>query len=473
MNQNSTPLFDSLMNHINQSPISFHVPGHKSGSLLLEKGLNIFKDILSIDLTEISGLDDLHQPEEAILKAETLLANYYGSRKSFFLVNGSTVGNLAMILAVCSKNDIVIVSRSCHKSVMNGLMLAGAQPVFVTPNIDPDLQVATYVTESTIKEAIDQFPNAKAVILTNPNYYGQTYNLTSIISYAQERGMPVLVDEAHGAHFGIGDPFPSSALSCGADIVVQSAHKTLPAMTMGSYLHFQSDLIPMEQVSMYLKILQSSSPSYPIMASLDLARAYIASFTNKDVKLLSASIELWKRELNCIPQINIVTSKDPNICQDPLKVILQTRTSLSGYEIQDLLEQNGIYTELADPFNVLFILPLEKKQLISISDTIKRALSHLPVLQDKKMYPNYHIPSSFPYSYEELKSKRTKWVTIEEGIHNLSAETIIPYPPGIPLLLYGERITAEHINQIKMLQKMGAKFQGKKVINKLNVMDCE
>ncbi|MBM6616223.1 aminotransferase class I/II-fold pyridoxal phosphate-dependent enzyme [Bacillus suaedaesalsae] len=471
MNQKSTPLFDSLKSHVKKTPVSFHVPGHKSGNLFLEKGLEFYKDILSIDVTELSGLDDLHQPEEAILKAELLLSNHYGSKKSFFLVNGTTVGNLAMILSVCSVNDTVIVSRNCHKSIMNGLMLTGAKPVFVGPNFDTDLQIATYVSEQTFKEAINQYPKAKAIIITNPNYYGQTFDLTNIISYAHEKGIPVLVDEAHGAHFGIGEPFPKSAIASGADIVVQSAHKTLPAMTMGSYLHFQSDLVSLEQVKMYLKTMQSSSPSYPIMASLDLARAYIATFKKEKVVKLVDTIEKWKDELSTIPQINIVNSKDPNITQDPLKVIMQTKTSLSGYELQSLLEEEGIYTELADPLNVLCILPLEVKQLHTISETIKDVLSHLPVIQDKKSFPFHQITSDFPYSYWELKPKKTKWVTIEEGIEKLSAETIIPYPPGIPLLLYGERITHEHIRQMKRLKEMGAKFQGSNIIDKLNIIE--
>lgn len=474
MNHNRTPLFDVLRNHVQLKPTSLHVPGHKSGEVFIEKGLPVFKDILSIDVTELNGLDDLHHPGEAIREAEVLLSNHYGTAKSFFLVNGSTVGNLAMILSVCSANDTVIVSRNCHKSVMNGLKLAGAKPVFIAPKVDEELKVATYVSEEIVLEAIKNHPYAKALILTNPNYYGQTYNLTNIIQFAHERGIPVLVDEAHGAHFGIGDPFPSSAIKSGADIVVQSAHKTLPAMTMGSYLHFQSNLVPLEQVKMYLSTLQSSSPSYPIMASLDLARAYIATFQKEKVAEFLKVIKEWKEEMSEIPQIKIVTSKDPNVIQDPLKVTIQSSTSLSGYELQALLEEEGIYTELADPLNVLCVLPLEAKNLHIISNKIKNALSSFTVNLSCENTLRYNpLKSDFPYSYWELKSKRTKLVTIEEAINQLSAETIIPYPPGIPLLLHGEKITAEHINQLRELQKMGAKFQGNTVINKVNIIVSE
>lgn len=474
MNQTNTPLFDALLQHTQKKPFSLHVPGHKSGEVFLEKGLPFFQKILTLDMTELTGLDDLHEPTEAIAEAELLLSELYGSTKSFFLVNGSTVGNLAMVLSTCHENDMVIVSRNCHKSIMNGLKLAGARPVFVSPEIDEVLHVPTYVSEKRMKEAIDQHPEAKVVIVTNPNYYGQTFDLTPIITYAHKKGIPVLVDEAHGAHFGIGASFPDSALKSGADIVVQSAHKTLPAMTMGSYLHFQSDLISIDKVKFYLQALQSSSPSYPIMASLDLARAYLANIKEKGTTIVMDSINQVKDQLRSIRQIEVVLSKDTNIKQDPLKLVLQSRTTSTGYELQALLEKEGIYTELADPSNVLCILPLETKHLSSMSEKIRYALRHLEVLPFKREAMEFeHVPSYFPYSYRELRSKKIKAVPVEEAIGQLSAETVIPYPPGIPLLLEGEKITITHLNQMRTLQEMGVRFQGTRLTTTLNIYECE
>ncbi len=279
--QNRTPLFDALCKHSNPNPISFHVPGHKSGTIFNQQQNNYYQEILRIDATELSGLDDLHSPEGVIKEAEELLADLYQVKKSFFLVNGSTVGNLAMILSVCEKDDVILVQRNCHKSVLNALKLAKAHPVFIDPDYNQDWKTATGVSKEIVERAISLYPQAKALCLTYPNYYGMVYDLKSIIELAHVHHIPVLVDEAHGPHFILGDPFPETAIQLGADMVVHSAHKTLPAMTMGSYLHINSNRINSDKVRDYLQMLQSSSPSYVIMASLDLARNYLASLQPK------------------------------------------------------------------------------------------------------------------------------------------------------------------------------------------------
>jgi arginine/lysine/ornithine decarboxylase len=232
--QTRIPLYEALIHYKNTNEISFHVPGHKSGVVLNQQSQNIFKELLKIDATEISGLDDLHSPEGVIKEAEELLAALYQVKKSFFLVNGSTVGNLAMILSVCEKDDVILVQRNCHKSVLNAIKLAKARPVFLEPEYNSEWKTSTGVAEKIVEKAISLYPNAKAVVLTYPNYYGMVYDLKSIIDLAHLKNIPVLVDEAHGPHFIIGEPFPASAIQLGADMVVHSAHKTLPAMTMGS-----------------------------------------------------------------------------------------------------------------------------------------------------------------------------------------------------------------------------------------------
>ncbi len=286
MNQENIPLWNQLQKHASHQPLSFHVPGHKNGFLAGGEGADYFKHILKLDATELSGLDDLHSPEGVILEAQELLAGLHGVSKSFFLVNGSTAGNLAMVLSAAEEKETVLVQRNCHKSILNGITLAKAKPVFLAPEFNEEWGVAGGVALETVKEAIRQYPDAKAIILTYPNYYGMVYDLENIIQCAHDHGIPVLVDEAHGAHLIGGSHFPASAVQLQADLTVQSAHKTLPAMTMGAYLHFNSRFIKEEKVSNYLGILQSSSPSYPIMASLDLARAYLASFSKKDEEAL-------------------------------------------------------------------------------------------------------------------------------------------------------------------------------------------
>ncbi|MED1048349.1 aminotransferase class I/II-fold pyridoxal phosphate-dependent enzyme [Bacillus mycoides] len=470
MNQNRMPLYEALMEFKERRLLSFHVPGHKNGLNFPQKASGGFKDILSIDVTELTGLDDLHSPFECIDEAQQLLAEVYGVHKSYFLINGSTVGNLAMILSCCGEHDIVLVQRNCHKSIINGLKLAGANPVFLNPWIDEVHNVPVGVHDEIIKEAITKYSNAKALILTHPNYYGMGIDLEASIAYAHSHKIPVLVDEAHGAHFCIGDPFPKSALVYGADIVVHSAHKTLPAMTMGSYLHINSRLVSEEKVSSYLSMLQSSSPSYPIMASLDIARFAIAVIKEEGHDEIVEFLRRFKEGLRSIPQIAILQYPS----QDELKVTVQTRCQLSGYELQSVFEKVGIYTEMADPYNVLFILPLQVNEgYMKAIEIIRLAMQQYKV-KDKTASIRYTYKgeiSPLPYTYKQLERYETKLVSIEEAVGMIAAEMVIPYPPGIPLIMYGERITQEHTKQITHLEKTGARFQGS--TKYMNVYDIE
>ncbi|EOO12709.1 aminotransferase class I/II-fold pyridoxal phosphate-dependent enzyme [Bacillus cereus] len=470
MNQNRMPLYEALMEFKERRLLSFHVPGHKNGLNFPQKASGGFKDILSIDVTELTGLDDLHSPFECIDEAQQLLAEVYGVHKSYFLINGSTVGNLAMILSCCGEHDIVLVQRNCHKSIINGLKLAGANPVFLNPWIDEVHNVPVGVRDEVIKEAITKYPNAKALILTHPNYYGMGIDLEVSIAYAHAHKIPVLVDEAHGAHFCIGDPFPKSALVYGADIVVHSAHKTLPAMTMGSYLHINSRLVSEEKVSSYLSMLQSSSPSYPIMASLDIARFAIAVIKEEGHDEIVEFLRRFKEGLRSIPQIAILQYPS----QDELKVTVQTRCQLSGYELQSVFEKVGIYTEMADPYNVLLILPLQVNEgYMKAIEIIRLAMQQYKV-KDKTASIRYTYKgeiSPLPYTYKQLERYETKLVSIEEAVDMIAAEMVIPYPPGIPLIMYGERITQEHTKQITHLEKTGARFQGS--TKYMNVYDIE
>ncbi|HDR4422695.1 TPA: aminotransferase class I/II-fold pyridoxal phosphate-dependent enzyme [Bacillus cereus] len=459
MNQNRIPLYEALIEFKERGPLSFHVPGHKNGLNFPQEAVGEFKDILSIDVTELAGLDDLHSPFECIDEAQQLLADVYEVEKSYFLINGSTVGNLAMILSCCGEHDIVLVQRNCHKSIINGLKLAGANPIFLDPWIDEAYNVPVGIHDEIIKEAIEKYPNAKALILTHPNYYGMGMDLEASIAYAHAHKIPVLVDEAHGAHFCLGGAFPKSALAYGADIVVHSAHKTLPAMTMGSYLHINSRLVKEEKVSTYLSMLQSSSPSYPIMTSLDIARFTIARIKEQGHDKIAEFLREFKEALSSIPQIAILQYP----LQDELKVTVQTRCQLSGYELQSVFEKVGIYTEMADPYNVLFILPLQvNKEYMKAIEMIRVTLQSYEA-KDKKESIRYTYKgeiSPLPYTYKQLEGYETKVVSVEKAVGMIAAEMVIPYPPGIPLIMYGERITSEHKEQIMYLEKAGARFQG-------------
>ncbi|WP_461201925.1 aminotransferase class I/II-fold pyridoxal phosphate-dependent enzyme [Anoxybacillus sp. TBDG-1] len=460
MDQTNTPLYTLLCEHASKQPISFHVPGHKYGAVFYEEALFSFEPLLHLDVTELSHLDDLHHPTGAIEQAQQLAANLYGVKRTFFLVNGSTAGNLAMIAAACEKNKKVIVQRNCHKSILHALHLVGATPIFISPEFDEDVQVMSFVSFETIYNTLREHPDAAALILTNPNYYGMAIDLTTIVQLAHSYRVPVLVDEAHGAHFVLGEPFPKSSVECGADIVVQSAHKTLPAMTMGAFLHFNSELIDERMLRYFLQVFQTSSPSYPIMASLDLARAYVARQTRETIDEIISEIQLFKQELRTIEAIHVAESRHPLIRTDLLKITLQTRSAHSGYELQRLLEINGIFTEMADPYNVLLVYPLAKmKQLPAIAHRIKRALQSIRS-KPKNEQVQFQLPKHcHAVSYEWTKGRQTKKILLHDAIGYVCAQMVVPYPPGIPILLIGEIVTKQHIELIQHLKKTDAYFQ--------------
>ncbi len=465
MNQLHTPLFDALHTFNKQNKVSFHVPGHKNGQIFLEKGKPLFEQLLSIDATELTGLDDLHAPTGPIREAELLLANLYHVMKSYFLVNGSTVGNIAMILATCEEGDTVLVQRNCHKSILNGLMLSNVNPVFLAPTFYQDWNIAGGIDARTVSDALALYPDTKAIILTYPNYYGLAEDLTEIIKLAHEEEIPVLVDEAHGAHFTLDDPFPKSSITMGADVVVHSAHKTLPAMTMGSYLHVNSFLVDMNRIEMYLQMLQSSSPSYPIMGSLDLARAYLASYSLEDQDALLKEIAQFKTSLAAIPEIEVLEAPK-EVCSDPLKLSIRSTKGLSGFELQALLEEKGIYTELADSQNVLLVLPLVKKRQSypfvetanQIKDSVKDQFGEHPNVRNAWIETTKMTTLSLTYS--NMKRLKTKHVLINEAIGKISGEMVIPYPPGIPLIMAGEKITLEKAEALENLIALHSRFHG-------------
>lgn len=466
MDSITRPLVERLVKFKEADPVSFHVPGHKHGALsALPDSLRM---ALAYDFTELEGLDDLHQPEGVIKEAEQKLTDLYNADKSFFLVNGSTVGNLAMVYATCREGDTVIVQRNAHKSVFNAIELTGARPVFISPEWDDETKTAGIVTAEQVSKALKEHPTAKAVILTYPTYYGVTgEEMAESIRLCHERQVPVLVDEAHGAHFVIGEPFPRSALALGADVVVHSAHKTLPAMTMASFLHVHSKLVSVERVAHYLQMLQSSSPSYLLMASLDDARAYAESFTEGDIISYLQKQNAFIKRLDQIPSVETIKT------DDPLKLIVRFK-GYSGFDVQRALDTEGIYVELADPYQVLFVLPLLKKEhdYPFEKNVVKIELAVTRLAQSAKLPLKIEAPllsqaiSTPSYTVGELERLQANWIPYEEALGKVMAASIIPYPPGIPLLLAGERVTESHLQSLASLLITGANFQGAIQVNK-------
>lgn len=460
--QERMPLYSALQQHIRENPLSFHVPGHKNGLLFRNKS-----NAVAMDLTEITGLDDLYHPSGVILESQKLLTSLYGSDESSFLVGGSTLGNLAMIYGTCSEGDVVLVQRNCHKSIIHALLLANVHPVFLEPEYEHDWGIARGITVETLIEGIHHYPMAKALILTYPNYYGLVDAIEELIQIAHANHIPVLVDEAHGAHFIGIDPFPRSAFQLGADVVVQSAHKTLPSLTMGAFIHMKQGFISIPAIKEALSILQTSSPSYLVMASLDYARSYLGTFSDEDLLF-------WRQyNKNITEQLDsnekIERFNDPN--GDPLKVTIRLKNGESGQLLQKYLEGQRIFPEFSDPANVLLIFPLFKKshelEANLYLHTLSTALHNLVIQHKQTKRKNRSknlIRNQRVFAPEiplfQAKIAKKKWVLIKDALHHLSGGMVIPYPPGIPLLMPGERIEQHHLESLIELIQNNTHMQG-------------
>lgn len=472
MNQPQMPILQTLIDFQSNGPVSFHVPGHKNGALFPARARPYFDAILPLDMTEVSGLDDLHAPNGMIRDAETLAAEFFGADHTFFLVGGTTAGNLAMLLATCYPGDYVIVQRDCHKSITNGLELAGARPVFIAPDYDALSGLYGAPRYATLKEALTIYPSAKAVVFTYPDYFGKTFAIKEMIELIHAYDIPVLVDEAHGVHFAIQDErFPASSLSFGADIVVQSAHKMAPAMTMASYLHIRSDIVSKENVAHFLQILQSSSPSYPLLASLDIARTFMQTLTSSDVTDILSSMQNLRERFNQLSASDVL---EPSSTDDPLKLTLKMKCGYSGREVATLFEEEGLYPELATDRHILFIHGLApftsneklEKAIRNVQEKLK-SRPYRAIMDADNIFT--HPIAELVLTYAEMTSRRIKHIPYEQAEGSIAAEAIIPYPPGIPILFRGERISEWHLKQIRRLHENGATIQKRNQTNQLSV----
>ncbi|WEG12754.1 aminotransferase class V-fold PLP-dependent enzyme [Pullulanibacillus sp. KACC 23026] len=444
MDHNRTPIMEALQVYEQREIYSFHVPGHKSGKVWPDHKKAYFKDILRIDATELEGLDDLYAPAGALLEAELLLSDYYQTKHSFLLVNGSTVGNLTMILSSCHPGDTLLVQRNAHQSIFNALKLANVKAVFLEPVRDPFTKMGVGLTEETLVQALQQFPEAKGLVLTYPNYYGQTLPVEKVILLAKQAGLGVMVDEAHGPHFKWGFPFPSSCLEYGADMVVHSAHKLLPSMTMGAYLHLNSDWVSKDRVLNTIKMLQTSSPSYPIMASLDIGRSFLATLEPSGVSQILGSIKWFKKQLTLM---GFRVDPTPLGQADPLKLAIQ-REGYTGYELKRRFESVGLYPEMADSFNLLLVLGWD---LHPPFDDIIDGLSQMEweIRPSKPERPTVPLPlrlQAIPFT--RMASEETELIRLTTANGKRTAENVVPYPPGVPVLIEGEEITEEAIQAI-------------------------
>lgn len=481
-----------------------------------------FLEMMEMDVTEITGTDDLHHPEGVIQEAQELAADCFGAEESFFLVGGSTAGNLSLLLTVCDEpNSIVLVQRNVHKSVIHGLMLAGARAVFLEPWVDPASGLAVMPSVETVQAAVQSYPEAKGVLVTLPNYYGMGADLMPIAKVCHDAGMPLLVDEAHGAHYGQHPELPVSALSCGADGVVQSTHKMLTAFTMGAMLHIQGPRLNRSLLRQRLAMVQSSSPSYPVMASLDLARRLLHVQGANTFTAGLAAVNAFKRGLAELPRFQLLQPAQPlqperpagtakpagmpvsaaqqtredlaaaaipsaagYTAQDPFKAVIYDGTGvLSGYGLQQQLEACGCVPEMSDERYVVLLFSLgstvqDAQHLLQALHHISSTNGHEKIQSNTEpsqqlakgsahyistwnnLQENARFSEPISFTLQPIVETDTINVLIEESAGCRSAEMVVPYPPGIPLVYPGERLSPSMVARIQLLRDEGAKFHG-------------
>ncbi|HNX28891.1 MAG TPA: aminotransferase class I/II-fold pyridoxal phosphate-dependent enzyme [Syntrophomonadaceae bacterium] len=472
---NKTPVYTTIKAYIKENNSRFHMPGHIGGQGLVED----LQAVASLDVTEVPGLDDLHLPRQAILEARILLASAYGAENSLFLVNGATSGIHALFLSLTPDANI-LVPRNAHRSFYGGMILSGVWPVYIPPQIEKNLGIALSVMPQEIKRHLDNYPRAEAVFITSPSYYGTTSDVTTIAQITKEYGKLLYVDEAHGGHFPFHPEYPPAALKSGADAVVNGLHKTLPVLNQGAVLHCGSQA-PWFKIESSFSLLTTTSPSYPILASLDLAREFMIS---NGESMLEQSLLLsrqYKKRINNIQGLKCLNDElfaFPGVTGvDPLKVLISIENpALNGFMLASLLRsEHNIQIELAEEKIILAMMSLFHRA--EEWDKLYQAL--------KSIAGKYFIgsrptkPIEIPPWTEVMLSPRQAFfapkrkVKFSECQGHIAGEMVAVYPPGIPCLLPGETISPPIFDYLQYIKGSKTTVQGltDPELNYINVIE--
>jgi len=506
-NMLNAPIYKALKSYIGELPIPFHMPGHKMGKGLPEDWITLSG---KMDLTEIPGLDNLHFPAGAIKEAQELAASAFGAYKTYFLVNGSSVGIHASIMAVCNPGDKIIVSRDCHRSVISGVILARANPVYVPVEVDENFGIPTFINIDTLTKILKENQDARAVLITRPNYYGVCADIGKIAEITHSFGKILIVDEAHGAHFKFHSSLPRPSLEAGADICIQSAHKTLPALTQSAYLHVNKNLtdsIDIDRLEFNLRLLQTTSPSYLLMSSLDIARAIMEQYGRDLLGSLINRIDWFSNHISELNGIKILREedlrknikkdikKDPelensvielgdsaiepenpatkkNAILDKTRIVINlNHLNKTGYYADKFLRDKfHIQVEMADLFNIVCISTVadEKEDFEGMLRALESLTEHDPdSFQEivgkyslkKLINGNLPIPEQGMEPWKILNRKRG-YIPLETSKGRISRDFIVPYPPGVPLICPGEIINEDVIDYVYKVLAVGGTVNG-------------
>jgi arginine decarboxylase len=463
--QKKTPFFDALLAYHKQNPTPFDVPGHKLGRLSNAFSKTVGLKTLALDVNLPRGLDNLNSPRGVIKQSQKLLADAYGADYGFFVVNGSSAGVISMILAVAKAKEKIIMPRNIHKSVISGLTLSGAIPIFVNPNIDYELGIANSVKFEDFKSVIDQNLDAKAIFLIHPTYFGVVGDAKKVIDYAHSKKMLVISDEAHGAHFPFSPLMPKSAFALGADMAAASMHKTGGSLTQSSILLMrESKKLTMPHVQSILAMLQTTSPSNLMLASLDVARKELAINGEKMLKKAYLLSLYAVKKLNQIKGVRVADTSyfidKGAFNHDVTKLVIKVNDlGLSGFEVyKKLKDEYSIQMELAESNVVLAIITIgtTKQDILNLINAFSRLSARFygkikSVKNDviKIDYPSNRIRPRDAYNAPK------KYVKLAEAEGEISAESIMIYPPGIPLVIPGEALSKTTIQSIREYAKSG------------------
>ncbi|MBU9720499.1 MULTISPECIES: aminotransferase class I/II-fold pyridoxal phosphate-dependent enzyme [Bacillaceae] len=471
--QHNTPLFDGLLAHVNTKPIQFHIPGHKGG-----KGMDpqfrdfIGENALSLDLINIEPLDDLHHPGGMIKEAQELAAEAFGADYTFFSVQGTSGAIMTMIMSVCGPGEKIIVPRNVHKSIMSAIVFSGATPIFIHPEIDDKLGISHGITTESVEKALRAHPDAKGLLVINPTYFGVSANLKDIVDIAHSYYVPVLVDEAHGVHIHFHEDLPLSAMQAGADMAATSVHKLGGSMTQSSVLNVQGSLVSPNRVQSIISMLTTTSTSYLLLASLDTARRQLVTNGKQLLTNVISIADDTRKRLNEIPGIYCPGTEMLNdgaiYDMDPTKLTISIKgLGVTGHDVELWLrEKYKIEVELSDLYNILCIITIgdthdKTEILLSALETLsKEQLAKMDNHEPKKV--NVHVPNipTLALSPRDAFYAETEVITLKHSAGRISAEFVMVYPPGIPILIPGEIIDEENLTYIAKNIEVGLPVQG-------------
>lgn len=448
-----TPLLDLLEVLLKEDHAPFYLPGHKRGEAIATRFQALLgKKLFQLDLPELPGLDAV------IAEAECLAAKAYKASRTWFLVNGSTVGVQAALIATCRPGEKVLIGRNAHKAAIAGLILTGAMPIYLPVDLEPKWQIDLGVSAQTLATNLKLHPDAKAVILVSPNYFGVVGEIVELVAIARSYKIPVIVDAAHGAHLAFHEDLPIDAIAAGADLVVHSTHKMATSLTQSSMLHLQGNQISEAKISQALDLLQSSSPNLLLLTSLDVARSQMAT---QGKEMLTNSLELAEIARSQLQKISDLQVVDQIPGLDPTRLtVLVNSLNWTGFELDQLFcEQFGVFAELPTFNHLVFAISVGNRtvdiqRLVAAFSQVKRGD------RPPTNLPNFYQTSLPGTSPRAAYFAPTETVLLIESGDRYAQELICPYPPGIPLIFPGEIITQEAIAYLQQVQAMGGKITG-------------